>query len=110
MKDVEGTAPLILVGGNRNPAALDAFVGEGIIDAISLCRPLICEPDLPNRWAGGNPELTCISCNSCIFDMYSHMGRGEPHVTRCLYKKYPKEFADAQKWLASWVEENCKNS
>ena len=38
-----------------------------MINGISLCRPLICEPDLPKKWMS-NPKYKaqCISCNSCF--------------------------------------------
>jgi len=32
-----------------------------------LCRPLIYEPNLPNRWKSGDiTPAKCISCNSCL--------------------------------------------
>jgi 2,4-dienoyl-CoA reductase-like NADH-dependent reductase (Old Yellow Enzyme family) len=61
---------LILVGGIRNPTKAEEMLNESTIDFISLCRPLIYEPDLPNRWKSG--DLTppkCISCNSCFVTM-----------------------------------------
>ena len=41
---------LILVGGIRNPLTAEKILQDGDADFISLCRPLIYEPDLPNRW------------------------------------------------------------
>ncbi|NVM46492.1 MAG: NADH:flavin oxidoreductase, partial [Candidatus Lokiarchaeota archaeon] len=58
---------LILVGGIRNPVAANKILIDGDADFISLCRPLIYEPDLPNRWKSGDTTLPkCISCNSCF--------------------------------------------
>ncbi|MFW9880791.1 MAG: NADH:flavin oxidoreductase [Candidatus Thorarchaeota archaeon] len=58
---------LILVGGIRNPIIAEKILREGDADFISLCRPLIYEPDLPNRWRSGNLSAAkCISCNSCL--------------------------------------------
>jgi len=57
---------LILVGGIRNPFNAENIIKEGIADFISMCRPLIYEPDLPNRWESGDlSPAKCISCNSC---------------------------------------------
>ena len=57
---------LILVGGIRNPFSAENIIKEGIADFISMCRPLIYEPDLPNRWESGDlSPAKCISCNSC---------------------------------------------
>jgi len=59
--------PLLLVGGIRSLEAAGSIRCDGITDFISLCRPLICEPDLIGRWKAGytKPSL-CISCNGCI--------------------------------------------
>jgi 2,4-dienoyl-CoA reductase-like NADH-dependent reductase (Old Yellow Enzyme family) len=66
--------PIILVGGNRDIERLEAILQGGKVDFIALCRPLIREPDLPNRWRAGIgkrlPE--CVSCNSCIYAMINH--------------------------------------
>ncbi|MFX1292539.1 MAG: NADH:flavin oxidoreductase [Promethearchaeota archaeon] len=58
---------LILVGGIRNPLIAEKILQEGDADFISLCRPLIYEPELPNRWKSGDlTPAKCISCNSCL--------------------------------------------
>jgi 2,4-dienoyl-CoA reductase-like NADH-dependent reductase (Old Yellow Enzyme family) len=60
--------PLILVGGIRSFDIVERILAEGSADFIALCRPLIRQPDLPNRWFKGIGGLTadCISCNSCV--------------------------------------------
>jgi 2,4-dienoyl-CoA reductase-like NADH-dependent reductase (Old Yellow Enzyme family) len=59
--------PLILVGGIRSYYVAKQLVEEGTTDYISMCRPFIREPDLINRWKGGDlRKATCISCNNCI--------------------------------------------
>ncbi len=58
--------PLILVGGMRSLAVMESILEEGTADFISMCRPLIREPDLPNQWREGRVEpAACISCNNC---------------------------------------------
>ncbi|MFX1311795.1 MAG: NADH:flavin oxidoreductase [Promethearchaeota archaeon] len=58
---------LILVGGIRNPIVAEKILQEGYVDFISLSRPLIYEPELPNRWRNGDlTPAKCISCNSCL--------------------------------------------
>jgi len=58
--------PLILVGGMRSLAVMESILEEGTADFISMSRPLIREPDLPNQWREGRTEpAACISCNSC---------------------------------------------
>ena len=59
--------PLILVGGIRSYLIAERLLTDGTADYISICRPLISEPDLINRWkAGDRSKSTCISCNHCI--------------------------------------------
>ncbi len=98
--------PLILVGGNRDIDKLEAILRDGKVDFIALCRPLIREPDLPNRWKAGIgkriPE--CVSCNSCIYAMFVHPGQPEPGLTTCVCKIDKVLHQKAQKWLATWRE------
>ncbi len=64
-KDI--SVPLILVGGNRSFQVAERLVNEGVTDYISLCRPLIREPDLINRWKSGDlSKATCLSDNMCF--------------------------------------------
>ena len=58
--------PVILTGGNRSVAAMERLAREGGIEGFGLCRPLICEPDLPMRWAA-DPAYAprCVSCGGC---------------------------------------------
>ena len=59
--------PLMLVGGIRTLEWAKKIVSEGIADYISLCRPLIREPELIRRWGSGNmANSTCISDNGCF--------------------------------------------
>jgi 2,4-dienoyl-CoA reductase-like NADH-dependent reductase (Old Yellow Enzyme family) len=59
--------PLMLVGGNRSFPMAEHIISEGIADYISMCRPLIREPGLINRWKSGNfAKSACISDNQCF--------------------------------------------
>jgi 2,4-dienoyl-CoA reductase-like NADH-dependent reductase (Old Yellow Enzyme family) len=58
--------PIMLVGGFRSRSVMEEVLGAGDADFISLCRPLICEPDLPNQLRTGMQERSrCISANRC---------------------------------------------
>jgi len=58
--------PIILVGGLRSRSVMEAVLASGDADFVALCRPLICEPDLPNRMRVGLQERSaCISANRC---------------------------------------------
>jgi 2,4-dienoyl-CoA reductase-like NADH-dependent reductase (Old Yellow Enzyme family) len=94
--------PIILVGGNRDVERLENVVRKGKVDLISLSRPLIREPDLPNRWleGRGNSKTACISCNSCIYSMYKYQDR----LVTCVQKSDQLVHRTAQEWLSSWVK------
>ena len=58
--------PIILVGGFRSRRVMEAALAAGDADFIALCRPLINEPDLPNRLRLGLQERSaCLSANRC---------------------------------------------
>jgi 2,4-dienoyl-CoA reductase-like NADH-dependent reductase (Old Yellow Enzyme family) len=65
--------PVIVVGGHRNVESLEKIIGRGTISFFSLSRPLISEPDLPNRWleGRGREKADCVSCNSCLLEVKS---------------------------------------
>lgn len=106
VKNLDLSIPIILVGGNRNIERLEEIIQSGYADFIAMSRPLIREPDLPNRWLEGRGRETteCISCNSCIYDMYLHPGRPEPSPVSCIHKNNRELHREAQEWLSSWVE------
>ncbi len=59
--------PLILVGGIRSFDVADRLLEKGLTDYVSMCRPLIREPGLINRWKSGDlAKSACISCNQCF--------------------------------------------
>ncbi|UCF71202.1 MAG: NADH:flavin oxidoreductase [candidate division WOR-3 bacterium] len=100
--------PVILVGGNKDVEHLEKLFKNGRVDFMAMCRPLICEPDLPNRWLSGKGKSVaqCISCNSCIYDMIMNFINKHAKITRCLYKEDKGEYKKAQKWLSSWVADH----
>lgn len=60
-------SPVICVGGFRTLSKIEQVLNERNFAAVALCRPLICEPDLIERWRDGQAEKSrCISCNKCF--------------------------------------------
>jgi 2,4-dienoyl-CoA reductase-like NADH-dependent reductase (Old Yellow Enzyme family) len=96
--------PVILVGGNRDVELLENITQQGAVDFISLCRPLISEPNLPHRWREGQGKsgTDCKSCNSCIYDQMINYGKDESNVARCVLKEDPQQVKTARKWLTSF--------
>lgn len=60
------TLPVIVVGGLRRLDAMNAILFSDNADAVALCRPLICEPDLIARFRDRRSQASrCSNCNSC---------------------------------------------
>jgi len=57
------TLPVFSVGGIRTIENMIEILNKGL-DAVSLCRPLICEPDLAEKLKNGK-NSECINCNLC---------------------------------------------
>jgi 2,4-dienoyl-CoA reductase-like NADH-dependent reductase (Old Yellow Enzyme family) len=63
----EISVPVILVGGLRTVGFMEEILRSDTADFVSLGRPLIREPDLPNQIAAGRRGLVaCTSCNICM--------------------------------------------
>ena len=57
--------PVIVVGGVQSGAGIRDCLAAGI-DAVSVCRPLICEPDFLRRLeARPDAASRCTHCNLC---------------------------------------------
>jgi 2,4-dienoyl-CoA reductase-like NADH-dependent reductase (Old Yellow Enzyme family) len=75
--------PVILPGGNRTVSNMEDILKSGDADFIGMCRPLIREPDLPNKikkW--GQKKAECLNCNRCLTT-----GKGPFEPTPC-YQKF----------------------
>jgi 2,4-dienoyl-CoA reductase-like NADH-dependent reductase (Old Yellow Enzyme family) len=46
---------------------MEQILADAAADYFALCRPLIREPDLPERWRSGDRRpAECISCRGCF--------------------------------------------
>lgn len=62
----EVDVPVILVGGMRSKKVMEEILNKTKIELISLSRPLIRQPNLPNLFKEDKTEKAdCISCNAC---------------------------------------------
>jgi 2,4-dienoyl-CoA reductase-like NADH-dependent reductase (Old Yellow Enzyme family) len=63
----EISLPVITVGGMRSKRFMEQAIEEGKTDFVSMARPLILEPDLPNKFKEGRSEKAlCDNCNDCV--------------------------------------------
>jgi 2,4-dienoyl-CoA reductase-like NADH-dependent reductase (Old Yellow Enzyme family) len=71
--------PLALVGGMRSRGVMMDVLTSGDADFISLCRPLISEPDFPKMLQEGIKDTSrCISSGNCWAE-----GLGEGIACKC---------------------------
>ena len=62
----EVSCPVIVVGGFRSLDVMEKVLNETAIELISLSRPLLREPDLPNKMKTDPCTVSkCVSCNAC---------------------------------------------
>ncbi|MDG4664305.1 NADH:flavin oxidoreductase [Mycobacterium sp. 236(2023)] len=64
---------IILVGGIRRLATMEALIRDERADFLSMARPFIREPDLALRLSrGGQTSPACVSCNICLMHDEHH--------------------------------------
>lgn len=64
---LKGRIAIGVVGGFRTAAEMEDCLQKTDIAFISMSRPLLRQPDLPNLWRGGSTEpALCISCSRCF--------------------------------------------
>lgn len=77
--------PVIAVGGIHDLPEIESVLGEHGLDAVSLCRPLILEPTLVQKYKSGKQtEAKCIECNYCMIGI-------SQRPLRCYYGKLPND-------------------
>jgi 2,4-dienoyl-CoA reductase-like NADH-dependent reductase (Old Yellow Enzyme family) len=58
--------PLALVHGFSTRAGMERVLENGLVQMVSLCRPLIAEPDLPDKLRRVEGyEAACVRCGKC---------------------------------------------
>ena len=86
VKTAIGDKPLLLVGGLRKLKTMQTIVEEKEADFISLCRPLIREPNLVEKFRTNQSEVAkCVSCNQCAVSGIRNL------PVRCYYRETIQE-------------------
>lgn len=58
--------PVITVGKITDKVFAEELILSGKADFIAMARPLIADPNLPNKFLSGDEINSCIYCNACI--------------------------------------------
>jgi thioredoxin reductase len=70
-RDVKKRYPDLLVNTVGSIMSLDyaeEILANGWADFVSMCRPLMADPDMPRKYAEDRPEdrRPCLRCNACM--------------------------------------------
>ena len=70
-RDVKKRYPDLLVNTVGSIMSLDyaeEIIKNGWADFVSMCRPLMADPDMPKKYAEDRPEdrRPCLRCNACM--------------------------------------------
>ena len=60
--------PIVTAAKIRTPKMAEEILSEGKADIIGLCRPLLCDPDWPNKAREDTAKdiVQCTACNWCL--------------------------------------------
>ena len=74
----------VITAAKIGPELAEQIIRDGKADFIALGRPLLADPDLPNKLRQGRSEdvRSCLYCNNCL-----SRGRGSCTVNPFLYKE-----------------------
>ena len=70
-RDIKARYPDLLVNTVGSIMSLDyaeEIIANGWADFVSMCRPLMADPDMPVKYAEDRPEdrRPCLRCNACM--------------------------------------------
>jgi 2,4-dienoyl-CoA reductase-like NADH-dependent reductase (Old Yellow Enzyme family)/thioredoxin reductase len=73
--------PVGVINRINDPVLADNLIVDGKVDLIWMLRPLVADPELPNKAAAGKLDeiRTCIACNTC----HDILNKGWFHEVRC---------------------------
>jgi 2,4-dienoyl-CoA reductase-like NADH-dependent reductase (Old Yellow Enzyme family)/thioredoxin reductase len=74
----------VITAGKIGPELAEQIIRDGKADFVALGRPLLADPDLPNKLRQGRSEdvRSCLYCNNCLT-----RGRGSCSVNPFLYRE-----------------------
>ena len=88
--------PVVTVGALGNPELMEDILAQGKADMVALGRPLLADPDLPNKLKAGREDeiYPCLRCMACISESFVPYVKYPSRIRRCpsnptAYKEVP---------------------
>ena len=88
--------PVVTVGALGSPELMERILAEGKADMVALGRPLLADPELPNKLKAGreNEIYPCLRCMACISESFVPYVKSPSRIRRCpsnptAYKEIP---------------------
>lgn len=88
--------PVVTVGALGSPELMERILAEGKADMVALGRPLLADPELPNKLKAGweNEIYPCLRCMACISESFVPYVKYPSRIRRCpsnptAYKEVP---------------------
>lgn len=88
--------PIVTVGALGDPELMESIIAEGRADIVALARPLLADPELPNKLKAGKADQVspCLRCMACISESFVPYVRYCSRIRRCpsnptAYKEIP---------------------
>jgi len=77
VKEVVKNIPIIAVGRINDPLIAESTIAEGKADIVAMARPLIADPELPNKAREGRLD-DIRPCHGCNQNCVKYMMDGQP--------------------------------
>ena len=77
--------PVVTVGALGDPELMESIIAEGRADSVALARPLLADPELPNKLKAGQADQVspCLRCMACISESFVPYVRYCSRIRRC---------------------------
>ena len=91
--------PVVTVGALGDSDLMEQILADGKADMVALARPLLADPELPNKLKSGNTQdiMPCVRCMACISESFVPYVKFPSRIRRCTvnpvaYKEVPDKF------------------
>jgi 2,4-dienoyl-CoA reductase-like NADH-dependent reductase (Old Yellow Enzyme family)/thioredoxin reductase len=71
--------PVVAIAKINTPDLAEQIIGQGRADFVAMARPLVADPELPNKAASGRPE----EIRGCVYCLEDCADKGVAGIGRC---------------------------